>query len=396
MKIALVHDFLFEFAGSERVVEQIFRVFPQADLFTMFDFLPPEHRFGIGSRQARTTFLQSFPLLNSNTANWLPLAVPFMPRAIEQLDLNGYDLVLSSSHSFAKGVRTGPDQLHISYLHSPMRFAWDRQADYLRTGIQAKWPFSWIARGMFSYLRAWDARTAQGVDRFIANSKYVSQRIWENYQRESRVIYPPVDVSGFDLYDAKEDTYLVVSRLVPYKRIDLIIQAFNRLPGRRLAVIGSGPELGPLRKLAGPNVELLGYQSTDKLRFAMQRARALIIVAVEDFGIAPIEAQACGTPVIALRRGGAAETVVGIDQARPTGLFFEEQDVDSIRAAVADFEKRMGQISPVDCRENAMRFSPTRFRQEYRASVEADWATFHAASPPGLIQPAVQEDFYVR
>jgi glycosyltransferase involved in cell wall biosynthesis len=396
MKIALVHDFLFEYAGSERVVEQILRVFPQADLFALFDFLVPEQRYGIGNRRARTTFLQSFPFLKSNTAHWLPLAVPLMPLAIEQIDLSGYDLVLSSSHSFAKGVRTAQDQLHLSYVHSPMRFAWDYQADYLRSGIRANWPFNQIARRLFSYLRAWDARTALGADCFIANSKYVSQRIWKNYQRESQVVYPPVDVSGFDLCDTKEEYYLVVSRLVPYKRIDLIVQAFNRLPDRRLVIVGVGPELGSLRKLAGSNTQFLGYQDTPELQSLMQRARALLIAAVEDFGIAPVEAQACGTPVIALRHGGAAETVVGLDQPQPTGLFFDDQNVDSICTAIAEFELNRRQLSPSDCRMNALRFSPARFRQEYRTIVEAEWTASHKGSWPWPDHSAVQEDAYVR
>ncbi|MDD5369291.1 MAG: glycosyltransferase [Anaerolineaceae bacterium] len=394
MKIALVHDFLFEYAGSERVVEQILRVFPQADLFTLFDFLAPERRFGIGRRRVRTTFMQSFSFLKRNPAGWLPLVVPLMPLAMKRLDLSGYDLVLSSSHSFAKGVRTAPQQLHISYVHAAMRFAWERQADYLHTGIQAHWPVRWITRGLLSSLRSWDARTVQGVNHFIANSQYISRCIQKNYHRDSRVVYPPVDLSGFDLCEAKDEYYLVISRLVPYKRVDLIVQAFTHLPGRRLVVIGGGPELGRLRQMAGQNVQFLGYQEPSALQRITQHARALVIAAVEDFGIAPVEAQACGTPVIALRQGGAAETVIGLDHLRPTGLFYNDQDVASIRAAIIDFEKVKDQISPLDCRKNALHYSPARFRQEYCDIVTGEWTASHAGLFPWPIQPEIREESY--
>ena len=381
MKVAIVHDFLFEYAGSERVLEHILRLYPEADLYSVIDFLAEDQRGFVQGKRARTTFIQQIPLIRRNPPRYLPYTVPLMPVAIEQLDMRGYDLVISSSHSVAKGVLTGPDQLHISYVHSPMRYAWDQQETYLSSQGLGNSLFSPLARLMLSGLRIWDARTANGVDRFIANSGFVARRIWKAYRRESTVIYPPVDVDAFPLEEQKEDYYLVVSRLVPYKRVDIIAAAFRRMPGRRLIVAGSGPERERIARLAGPNVQLAGYQPAGELRRLVQRARGLIIAAEEDFGIAPVEAQAAGTPVIAFSRGGAAETVRGLDDPRPTGVFFDAQDAESIEAAVDLFERARGGISPRDCRENALRFSPERFREAFQAIVEEEWSRFQGGTP---------------
>ncbi len=370
MKTALIHDFLFEYAGSERVVEQILKVYPQADLFSVVDFLREDQRSFLQQKHARTTFVEKLPLLRQNPARFLPYVVPLMALAVEQIDLRGYDRVISSSHSVAKGVLTGPDQPHIAYIHSPMRFAWDLQADYLQSGGMRAGPLNAAARLMLSLMRVWDARTANGVDHFIANSRFIARRIWKTYRREAEVIYPPVDVDRFPILEQKDDYYLVVSRFVPYKRVDLIAEAFRSMTQRRLVVVGSGPERKRIQAVSGLNVELVGFQPVEKLVPLVRHARALVIAAEEDFGITPVEAQAAGTPVIAFGRGGAAETVCGLDQARPTGVFFPEQDPASLVAAVETFERERRQISPQDCRANALRFSPERFRDEFKASIE--------------------------
>ncbi len=373
MKIALIHDFLFEYAGSEKVLEQILELFPEADLFSLVDFLPHGKRGFIRDKPVKTSFIQNLPLVRKNPPKYLPYYVPLMGLAVEQYDLNGYDLVISSSHTAAKGVLTGPDQLHIAYIHSPMRYAWDQQGVYLANGGLGRGLTGILARFALSAMRAWDVRSTNGVDVLVANSEYIVRRIWKAYRRPASVIYPPVNVQAFDLSETKEDYYLVVSRLAPYKRVDLIIEAFNHLQGRRLLVAGNGPEMGRLRAMAGTNIEILGYQTDRRVRELMQKARALVIAAAEDFGIAPVEAQACGTPVIAFHHGGAVETVRGPDESHPTGYFFNEQEVESIHRAVIEFDHLRHRIRPVDCRANALRFSPEHFRRQFGALVESEW-----------------------
>lgn len=367
MKIAIVHDWLVTYAGAERVLSALCETWPEADLFSVIDFLSDEDRACLHNKRARTTFIQQLPKARTHYQKYLPL----MPLAIEQLDLSGYDLVISSSHAVAKGVLTGPNQLHISYVHSPIRYAWDLQHQYLHeaslvTGVRAK-----LARMLLHYLRMWDQRTASGVDEFIANSHFIGRRINKSYRRNSTVIYPPVDTHRFTLSEDREEFYLTASRMVPYKRIPMIVEAFRGMPGKRLVVIGTGPELEKARSLAGSNVTLMGYQSNDVLLDHMQRARAFLFAAEEDFGIAPVEAQACGTPVIAYAAGGVRETVRGLDHANPTGVFYSEQTPTSLMAAIRQFEREAHRITPRACRENAERFSIERFKQEIRAFVEA-------------------------
>jgi glycosyltransferase involved in cell wall biosynthesis len=366
MRVALVHDWFTVYAGAERVVEQILRVFPQADVYALVDFLKEEERGFLQGKRAQVSFIQRLPKAQRRYRTYLPL----MPLAIEQFDLRGYDLVISSSHAVAKGVITGPDQLHICYCHSPMRYAWDLQHQYLKESGLERGMKSWIARALLHYLRLWDSRTANGVDVFIANSRYIARRILKVYRREAEVIYPPVDVEAFTLRQDKEDFYLTASRMVPYKRIDLIVEAFSQMPDRRLVVIGDGPEMPKVRAKAGPNVTLLGYQPFEVLRDYMQRAKAFVFAAEEDFGIAPVEAQACGTPVIAFGKGGAAETVV----AGETGVFFQDQNVSSLIKAIEEFEKLS--FNPLRVRKNAERFSSERFRREFAALIEREWSRF--------------------
>jgi glycosyltransferase involved in cell wall biosynthesis len=366
MRVALVHDWFTVYAGSERVVEQILRVLPQADVYALVDFLKEEERGFLQGKRAQVSFIQRLPRAQQRYRTYLPL----MPLAIEQFDLRGYDLVISSSHAVAKGVITGPDQLHICYCHSPMRYAWNLQHQYLKESGLERGVKSWMARALLHYLRLWDSRTANGVDLFITNSRYIARRILKVYRRQAEVIYPPVDVEAFTLRQDKEDFYLTASRMVPYKRIDLIVEAFSQMPDRRLVVIGDGPEMPKVRAKAGPNVTLLGYQPFEVLRDYMQRARAFVFAAEEDFGIVPVEAQACGTPVIAFGKGGVVETVV----AGETGIFFQDQNVPSLIRAVEEFEKLS--FDPLRVRKNAERFSSERFRREFAALIEREWSRF--------------------
>ncbi len=374
MRVAIVHDWLVTYGGAERVLEQMLSVFPESDLFSVVDFLGKGQRGFIREKAVHTSFVQKLPFAAKNYRSYLPL----MPLAVERFDLSSYDLVISSSYAVSKGVLTGPDQLHLCMCHSPMRYAWDLQHQYLKEAGLNSGIKSWIAGWILHEIRLWDYRTANGVDAFIAISQFIARRIWKTYRRESTVIYPPVDVDNFTFVEKKADYYLTVSRMVPYKRIDLIVEAFSHLPDHRLVVVGDGPDFHKIRRKAGKNVELLGYQSFSVLRQYLQNARAFVFAAEEDFGIAPIEAQACGTPVIALARGGALETVRGLDRDRPTAVFFEEQERESLIRAVGLFEANREKIDPQWCRVNALRFSPSRFRAEFTDFVDRQWDLFRA------------------
>lgn len=372
MRVAVIHDWLAVYAGSERVLEQILLCYPNADLYAVIDFIPPAERGFLSGKTATTSFVQGLPFARTKYRQYFPL----MPLAVEQFDLSAYDLVISSSHAVAKGVITGPDQLHVSYAHSPMRYAWDLQHQYLRDSGLDKGAKGWVAKWLLHKMRIWDVRTANGVDCFIANSQFIRRRIWKTYRRDAAVIYPPVEISKFTLREHKEDFFLAASRFVPYKKMDLIAEAFTAMPARRLVIVGDGPEMRKVRAKAGPNVTVLGYQPDDALRDYMQRAKAFVFAAEEDFGIVPLEAQACGTPVIAYAKGGVLETVRGLEDEQPTGVFFREQSVSAIKAAVDSFEREAARILPSACRENALRFAPERFRAEFTAFVEAELGRF--------------------
>lgn len=374
MKVAIVHEWLVNYAGSERVVEQMLRCFPEADLFATVDFIPPGERGFLGDRPVRTTFVQRLPGARKRYQSYLPL----MPLAVEQHDLRGYDVVLSSSHAVAKGVLTGPDQLHVCYCHTPIRYAWDLQHEYLEQSGMARGLKGALARWLLHRIRLWDARTANGVDAFAANSRYIARRIRKVYRREATVIHPPVDVERFAPRTEKEDFYLIVSRMTPYKRVALVVEAFAGMPDKRLVVIGDGPEAARARVAAGPNVELLGYRPPEEVLDYMQRARAFVFAAEEDFGIAPVEAQACGTPVIAYGRGGVRDSVRGLEHETPTGVFFDSQTVAGVREGVREFEAAAARISPEACHANAQRFSATAFREAFGAFVAAERERFLA------------------
>jgi len=371
-RIAVVHEWLLDFAGSERVLREILDLLPQADLFTLIDLPDEELRAAIPRRAKATSFLQSLP----RPRRWLRYYVPLMPLAIEQFNLSGYDVVVSSSHAVAKGVITGPSQLHLSYVHTPMRYAWDLQHEYLRAGGLERGLKGWAARLALHRLRQWDARTANGVDVLLANSAHVARRIRKAYRREAEVLYPPVDVSGFALREDKEEFYLTVSRLEAYKRVDVLMAAFARLPERRLVVIGDGPEMRRLRSMAPANVSFLGRVTTAEVRENMQRARAFLFAGIEDFGIVMAEAQACGTPVLAFAGGGAVEIVQSESAPQPSGLLFAEQTPEALLDAIRRFEQDPARFSPTNCRQNAMRFDRSRFRSGFEEVLQRHWECF--------------------
>jgi len=362
LKVSIVHDWFVTYAGAERVVEQILAAFPSADIFSVVDFLPCQQRDFLQGKNVNTSFIQKLPFARNKYRGYLPL----MPLAIEQLDVSGYDLVISSSHAVAKGVITGPDQLHVCYCHSPIRYAWDFQHQYLREAGLEKGLKSWLARWSLHKMRLWDVRTANGVDHFISNSDYIGRRIKKVYGRDSTTIYPNVAVEDFPLIESKGDFYLTASRLVPYKKVDLIVRAFSAMPEKKLVVIGDGPQFAKVKASATPNIEVLGYQPFEVLKDYMMRAKAFLFAAEEDFGIIPVEAQACGTPVIAYGKGGVCETVVDGE----TGLFFYEQTEDAICIAVDAFSTGFV-CDPYKIRQHAERFSTAVFRQSFQAFVEA-------------------------
>lgn len=371
-KVAIVHDWLTLKGGAESCLEEFLHLYPQADLFCIVDFLPEAERGFLKGHRITTSFIQRLP----RAAKWYRSYLPLMPIAIEQLDVTGYDLVLSLSASVAKGVITGPDQLHIAYTHSPIRYAWDLQHQYLAEAGLVRGMKSRVARIILHYMRLWDSRTPNGVDHFIANSHFIARRIHKVYGRSASVIYPPVDIDRFALSDRREDFYVTMSRMVPYKRIPLIVEAFSRMPDRRLIVIGDGPEMSAVRAVAGSNVTIMGKQPDAVVVDHLQRAKAFVFAAEEDFGIAPVEAQACGTPVIAYGKGGALETIRGRDQPGQTGVFFNAQTVEAIVSAVDHLDTRLPHILPEVCRSNAERFSTPRFRREIVAFVDAALQNF--------------------
>jgi glycosyltransferase involved in cell wall biosynthesis len=363
MRVAIVHDWLVAAGGAEKVLEQIIECFPDADLFSVVDFL--EDRRPLGGKPVTTSFIQSLPFARRSYRAYLPL----MPLAVEQFDLAGYDLIITSSYALAKGVLVGPRQTHMSFVHSPMRYAWDLQHQYLRDANLTQGPKSWAVRALLHYVRDRDSRAANSVDRFIASSQFVARCVMKTCRRDAAVISPPVDVHAFELCTHKDDFYLTASRMVPYKRIDLIVETFNATPYRKLIVIGDGPEMAAINAKAGPNVTILGHQSFEVLKHHLQRARAFVLAAEEDFGSVALEAQACGTPVIAFGKGGALETVVPIGEAHPTGVYFACQTVVSMLDAIDRFERQRDQITPAACRANAERFSAAVFRRAFMAEV---------------------------
>lgn len=367
-QVAYVHEWLTEWGGSEDVTRAMLQAVPGAALHATIDFLSEANRAKFGGIPLRTTWLQRAPWARTRFWNYLPLT----PLAVETHDLRAAQVIVSSSHAFAKGVLTTAEQLHVSYVHSPMRYAWDLHHEYLADYRLDRGAKGLLARYMFHRLRQWDRQTANNVDLFLANSRHVQRRIWRAYRRPSRVLYPPVAVGRFRFEPVKGDHYVTVSRLVSYKRVDLLLEAFRAMPGRKLVVVGDGPELPKLRANCPPNVELLGFQSDEVVQQQLGSARAFLFAAHEDFGISPVEAQACGTPVIAYGVGGSRETVRDLrSETRPTGLLFDAQTPASLRAAVEAFDD--ARIDPHDCRRWAEGFDVPLFQERFRRIVEQAW-----------------------
>ncbi len=368
---AIVHDWLPVYAGAERVLEQMINVMPTSEIYSLIDFLPDDQRAFLQGKTVKTSFIQNLPFARNKYRFYLPV-VPF---ATEQFDLTGHDVVVSSSYVAAKGVLTTADQLHVSYVHSPVRYAWDLHFQYLKEGGLETGLKGLMAKLILHYMRLYDVSSANRVDKYIANSKTVARRIWKTYRRRAEIVYPPVDTDAFTFCADKEDFYLTASRLVPYKKIDLIVEAFAEMPDRKLIVIGDGPDFDKIAAKATPNVEMLGYQPFEALKSYMRRARAFVFAAEEDFGIVPVEAQACGTPVVAFGRGGATETIIPGE----TGIFFFEQTTESLKNAVQTLDQTYIRLSPERIRENALRFSVARFKEAFGNAVGRAYSEFLSA-----------------
>ena len=377
MRIAIVHDWCPDFRGGERVLAELCKLFKTAEVFTLFDFLPDEikqqHFNGV-------TFHTSIANRIPQVRRFYRALFPVCPFLIEQFDVTQYDAVISSSAAYARGVLTRPDQPHLCYVHSPIRYAWDEQFSYLQQGNLGFGPKGLLFRYLMHRLRLWDTRTAHGPDRMLANSTYVRARIRRVHGLDARVVFPPVDVDEAALCADKEDYYVTAAFLAPYKRTDLVIDAFNAMPTRKLLVVGDGQQAAKLKDRAGPNISFAGYLPRAEYIEAVSRARALVFAGCEDFGIALAEAQAYGTPLIAFARGGAMDIVRPLGRiGEPTGVLFEQQSVHSVIDAVELFDINAEQIQPLACRKNAMRFHPERFAREIYSAFAAT-VSMHAPS----------------
>ena len=394
MKVALVHDWLPVFSGAERVLSEIMRVVGPSDLYTLYDFLDDHDRAAIGAKEIHTSRLNGLPFVEK----YYRWTFPFCPQAIEAFNLSRYDLVISSSAAFAKGVIPHPRQKHITYVHTSVRYAWDQSYEYLSRTPMSRFPAGIVLRYLLHRMRMWDVRTAHAADLFVANSSIVKRRIEQTYGRPAVVIEPPVDVAEIPLVERKDDYFVVASRLVPYKRIDLVVRAFSEMPSLRLLVVGDGPEMSRLRSQAGANVTFTGYLPRAAFIEAIQQARAFVFAAYEDFGIVLAEAQAAGTAVVAFGQGGAADIVSPLPADQPTGVLFAEQSVDAVKRAVELFCRDERRISPSVCRANVERFAPDNFRKRFRALLEgvmrpefSRWADAAVPAPaPPLLRAAAR------
>ncbi|MEN7341434.1 MAG: glycosyltransferase family 4 protein [Pseudomonadota bacterium] len=374
MKVAIIHDWCVVYGGAERVLEHIIDCYPQADIFSLIDKVPEEQRHFLRGKTVNTSFLQRIPKIEKLYRKLLFL----MPYAIEQFDLTEYDLVISSSYCVAKGVLTGPNQLHVSYCHSPMRYAWDHYHEYLHEMNLGNGPIGLFAKRTLHKIRDWDVRSSNTVDRFVANSSFVNARIKKFYRRDSDIVFPPVETSIFEVQHHKEDYYVTAGRFVPFKRLDLVVDAFREMPDKKLIVVGDGPDRGKLESKAGSNVTFTGFLSAPEVANYLGRAKAFLFPSEEDFGIVPVEAQASGTPVIAFGSGGALETVVSPEQAKrtqsqPTGLFFNRQTPGAIVDAVKRFEDNISIFEPAAISRHASSFAPSAFKEALLASVARAW-----------------------
>jgi len=364
MKVALVHDWLTGMRGGEFVLEALCEMYPEADIYTLLH-IPGSVSPRIESHTIHTSVINRLPDVERRYRWYLPL----MPAAIESFKLKGYDLVISSSHCVAKGIRPGGAP-HVCYCHTPMRYAWDMYHHYFNSRRMGRAPLFAIER-IIPMMRKWDLASSSRVDAFVANSAYVARRINRIYRREAAVVHPPVDVDYFSSGPAYErgGSYLMVSAFAPYKRIDLALEAFGWM-GRRLIVAGGGEDDKLLRASAAPNISFPGPVSREKLRELYKSCAAFIFPGEEDFGITPVEAMACGAPVIAYGAGGALETVTGLDGEKPTGVFFRQQTVESLIGAVETFEKRHSEITAENLTARAAGFSTDIFKEKMSAWIQ--------------------------
>jgi glycosyltransferase involved in cell wall biosynthesis len=361
LKKALNNDWYYVNGGAEKVIHSLNHIWDDFDHYALIDFLNETDRdFILNGKKAKTSFIQKLPTAKSNHRKFLQL----FPCAIEQFDLSEYELIISSSSSIAKGVRTQKNQLHICYCHSPMRYAWDLQEQYLKDSGLNKGLKGTYAKYVLNNIKKWDVSNSDNVTFFIANSNHIAERIKKIYNRESTVIYPPVDVEFFELEENKKEYYFTASRMVSYKKTLLIVEAFNELPHLKLVVAGSGPEFDTIKKIAKNNISLIGHIDRLELKKQMQEAKAFVFASEEDFGIVPVEAQACGTPVIAFGKGGVLETV---DEGK-TGVFFKEQTSESLKEAILYFGTL--KFNPNEIREHTLQFSKERFEREIKAFVD--------------------------
>lgn len=355
MKTAIIHDWIIDIGGAENCLKEFYSLFPESDIFTLIAKTESLEEIGI-NKNVNQSFISKLPFAEKKYRNYLP----FFPLAIEQFDLTDYKFILSTSHAVAKGVMTNAKQLHITYCCTPIRYAWHMYYEYIKTAKLTKGLKTKLIKIILHYIRLWDYTTAFRPDYYIAISKFIAKRIEKTYGKVADVIYPPVDIEKFTLCENKDNYYLTASRMVPYKRIDTIVEAFNNLPDKKLVVIGDGPDYEIIKKKSSKNIEILGYQNNDELKKYMQKAKAFVFAAEEDFGILPVEAQACGTPVIAYGAGGVKETVI----ENETGVFFYEQNIQSIINAIDKFENNNHNFEPKIIRNNAKKFNYDKFRNE--------------------------------
>jgi len=368
LKVAIVHEWFVNYAGSERVVEQMLELFPEAELFSIVDFLPDSERGFLKGKKANTTLIQKLPFAKKHFRNYFPM----FPIAVESHDLRGYDLVLSSSHMVAKGLIVNQEQLHICYCHSPCRYAWDLYHQYLQEAGLNSGIKGFLAQFFLHKLRIWDQISTPRVHHFIANSEYIGRRIKHVYKRDYEVVYPPVDVNRFSPVEQKDDYYFAASRLVPYKKIDLIVEAFAKMPNRKLVLVGSGSDESKIKKLLTPNIEFRKEVDAPGFLKLMSRAKAFVFAAEEDFGITIAEAQAAGTAVVAFGKGGASEIVID----GKTGVLFWEQTSESLCAAIEKFENIQPTFSAQNISQNAQRFSNQKFRDGLMQFLNRKWTEF--------------------
>lgn len=359
-KIAVVHDWLVVYGGAEKVLENILDLYPNADLFSLIEKVPSDQRIFLRGKRVKTSLLQKLPYIEK----YYRYLMPFLPFVIEQFDFSRYDLVISSSYCVAKGILTGPQQYHVSYCHSPVRYAWD-QYHYYISRFNKLLPLKFLMRLVFHYVRLWDSISSNSVDQFIATSRFVASRIKKYYRRSSIVVPPPVDLSTFTLKVDKENYYIAIARFVPFKRLDIAVKAFSEMPDKELLLVGDGPDMRYLKNMASSNVKFVGFQNPESVMKYLSRARALIFPSEEDFGIVPLEAQATGTPVIAYGRGGIIDTVIPHDKSSksPTGVFFYEQNYKSLVDAVLYFENCINDFNPVQISRHANEFSIENFKK---------------------------------